>query len=315
MNTWPFPTLELKTRAGDLAVTDNGSGPPLLLVHVGTWSFLWRDLATLLEPNFRCIFFDAPGSGRSGDPPEGRVTLEGAARAVECVIEALDLRDFTLVVHDLGGPAGLAAVADNPWRVRNIVALNAFGWRPAGAALRGMLALMGSAPIRALDVATGFLPRIASTAFGVGRHMDEASRRAYRDGMGPRERRSFHDYLRDARRCDGLYQRAERALVGPLAGLPMLTIFGERNDPFGFQKRWKELFPQATQGVVAKGNHFPMCDAPEQVARSLARFAGEHTRSAGEIFSGQAEGPAPPQRATPRTGFPDRGSPSGRAGA
>jgi len=66
-----------------------------------------------------------------------------------------------------------------------------------------------------------------------------------------------------------------------LAQVPMLTIFGERNDPFGFQKRWKELFPDARQAVVAKGNHFPMCDAPDFVAREIrewyqSRLAGRY---------------------------------------
>ena len=48
----------------------------------------------------------------------------------------------------------------------------------------GMLALMRSALIREIDVATEFLPWLASSAFGAGRHLDEPSRRAYRAGIG-----------------------------------------------------------------------------------------------------------------------------------
>jgi hypothetical protein len=47
----------------------------------------------------------------------------------------------------------------------------------------------------------------------------------------------------------------------------MPTIFGQRNDPFGFQPRWKQLFPHARDVVVLKENHFPMCDAPDLPAR------------------------------------------------
>jgi hypothetical protein len=52
----------------------------------------------------------------------------------------------------------------------------------------------------------------------------------------------------------------------------LLTIFGERNDPLGFQPRWKQLFGDADQVVVSKGNHFPMCDDPELVATSIRKL-------------------------------------------
>jgi len=46
------------------------------------------------------------------------------------VIERLDLENLTIVVHDLGGLAGLAGAARTPERVRRIAAINTFGWRP-----------------------------------------------------------------------------------------------------------------------------------------------------------------------------------------
>jgi haloalkane dehalogenase len=241
----------------------------LLFVHVGAWSFIWRDLITRLASSFRCICFDAPGNGRTQDAPGSTVTLQAAADAVASVIDAMELHDFTVVAHDLGGPAALAALAGKPEYVRGIVAMNTFAWRPSGAAFRGMLALMGSSFMREFNVLTGLIPRISATSFGVGRHLDEPSRKAFRAGIGSRGRRAFHAYMRDTRHCDDLYDRISSALTGPLAHVPLLTIFGERNDPFGFQKRWKELFPSARQVVVAKGNHFPMCDAPDLVANAI----------------------------------------------
>jgi pimeloyl-ACP methyl ester carboxylesterase len=274
---WPFRTFELAASNSRLAVTEAGEGPTLLFVHVGTWSFIWRDLIAQLAPDFRCICFDAPGTGRTVDT--GAVSLERASRAVKAVIEALDLRDLTLVVHDLGGPAGLAGVAGFPDRVSAIVGMNSFGWRPSGVPLRTMLAIMGSPLMREIDVLTGLIPRLASTAFGVGRHMDERSRAVFRAGMSPRSRRAFHDYIRDARHCDDLYETIARTLAGPLARKPVLTVFGERNDPFGFQKRWKELFPNVRQVRIGRGNHFPMCDAPDFVARTIRSWHQQRVRA------------------------------------
>lgn len=231
-SVWPFQSFGLEADDSVLAVTDVGEGPVLLLVHTGTWSFIWRDLIAKLSADFRCICFDAPGSGRTQDAPGTTISLATASRAVAFVIEQLDVEDITLVAHDLGGVAGLAASSRTPERIRGIVGMNTFAWKPSGTALRTMLTMMGNGFIREVDVVTGFIPRLSSTSFGVGLHLDGPSRQSFVAGMGTRGRRSFHNYLRDARGCAGLYDEIARALAGPLSRLPLLTVFGERNDPF-----------------------------------------------------------------------------------
>jgi pimeloyl-ACP methyl ester carboxylesterase len=254
-----------------IAYTDVGTGPSLLFVHTGLWSFIWRDVIARLSRDFRCICLDAPGTGRSGWPNEG-ISLDGSARAVTNLVNRLRLGDTTLVIHDLGGLAGVAGLARSPVNVNAIVAINAFAWRPEGRALRTVLAIAGSRAIRELDVYMGLVPRITATSFGVGRHFDHASRRAFRRPLGHRGVRAFHDYLRDALRCETLHAEADGALRGQFARLPVMTIFGERNDPFHFQAGWRHRFPHAIQHVMPRGNHFPMCDDPAFVAKCIERF-------------------------------------------
>jgi pimeloyl-ACP methyl ester carboxylesterase len=92
-------------------------------------------------------------------------------------------------------------------------------------------------------------------------------------------RRAFHNYMRDTCRCDALYRQIGEALAGPLVAVPMLTILGERNDPFPFQHRSKELFPGADQLLVAKGNHFPMCDAPGFVVEAIRSWHADRVNT------------------------------------
>lgn len=273
---WPFQTLALESEGSTIAVTDVGEGPVLLFVDTGFWSFVWRDVILRLAPDFRCVFFDAPGTGQSDRLPASSISLERASRALTDVIEALDLRDITLVFHDLGGPSGLAGAARVADRIRGLIAVNTFAWKPTGAAFRGMLALMGSTPMREFSAWTGILTRVTSTAFGVARHMDEPSRKAFYAGVGRQGVRAFHAYMRSAHNSEAIYERLDQALTVPFRGLPLLTIFGERNDPLGFQPRWKQLFPESRQVVVSKGNHFPMCDDPDLVAASIREFAKSH---------------------------------------
>jgi pimeloyl-ACP methyl ester carboxylesterase len=269
---WPFRTSALDVEGCRIAVTDVGRGPTLLFVHTGFWSFIWRLVILHLSDDFRCICFDAPGTGQSDRVPSRTVTLKRAARVTGAIIESLDLRDVTLVVHDLGGPSGIAGAAFFAERIRGLCIVNAFGWRPSGAAFRAMLGILGSPIIREFDALTGVLPRVTASAFGIGRHMEKAGRDAFLAGIGRGSTRVFHAYIRDAAKSD-VYRDVEQALAGPFRHLPVTTIFGERNDPLGFQPRWRELFPHCNQVVIPAGNHFPMCDDPKLVAGAIRHLA------------------------------------------
>lgn len=109
-SAWPWQPYLLSHHQGGIAVTDIGDGPAVLFVHVGSWSFVWRDVLLRLANDFRCVAIDAPGCGlsdRLSTPP----TLAQAADAITSVIDALQLRDLTLVAHDLGGRQGVWAPA------------------------------------------------------------------------------------------------------------------------------------------------------------------------------------------------------------
>src|SRR6185312_12169818 len=192
-SAWPWQTYTLNHGQGRIAVTDAGQGPTLLFVHVGSWSFVWRDILLRLQNNFRCVTVDAPGCGLSDRLPIPP-TLAQAGDAVTAVIDALELRDITLVAHDLGGPAGFLAAARRADRIAALAAVNCFAWRPSGPAFRGMLALMGSGSVRELDVATNVLARVTSTAFGVGRHWRRGDRAVFRAGIDAPARRAWHAY-------------------------------------------------------------------------------------------------------------------------
>lgn len=281
-SAWPWPTYSVDSADGRIAVTDVGAGPTLVFVHVGSWSFVWRDVLLRLENRFRCVALDAPGCGLS-DRTGRAATLAAAGDAVGAVIQQLDLDDITLVNHDLGGPAGFLAASRRPERVSQLAAVNCFAWPPKGPMFNGMLTLMGSAPVRGLDMATGWLPRLTSSSFGAGRQWQSADRAVFRAGIDRSARRAWHDYFRDARLADTVYAEIDAGLRGPLADRPLLTIFGQYNDPLRFQRQWKRLNPNVHQLKVRRGNHFPMGDNPDLVASALSDFAKTDRKSARDL--------------------------------
>ena len=110
-----------------LARIDEGEGPPVIFFHgEPTWSFVWRHvIPPVLDAGFRCIAPDLPGFGRSDKPTDPEwYSYDRHAAAAGALLEHLDVRDATVVVHDWGGPIGLRAATEHPERVSRLVIMN-----------------------------------------------------------------------------------------------------------------------------------------------------------------------------------------------
>src|SRR5215475_5131680 len=114
---WPFDVAAIDSNDSSIVISEVGRGP-VLLFYTGIGSFVWRDVMLRLSSEFRCVTIDPPGIGLSGQVPRPALTLGSSSCAVQRVIQALDLRDLTLVLHDTGGPPALAAASREPDRVR-----------------------------------------------------------------------------------------------------------------------------------------------------------------------------------------------------
>jgi haloalkane dehalogenase len=110
-----------------LAHLDEGDGPPVVFLHgEPTWSFLWRKvIPPVRDAGFRCIAPDLPGFGRSDKPTDiGWYSYDRHVEAIAPLLDELDLRDATVVVHDWGGPIGLRLAVEHPDRIARIVVLD-----------------------------------------------------------------------------------------------------------------------------------------------------------------------------------------------
>src|SRR5499425_2547624 len=83
---------------------DWGTGPVVTFSH--GWplnSDAWDgQMLFLVQRGFRCVAVDRRGHGRSSQPATGN-DMNGYADDLAAVIEALDLKDATLIGHSTGG--------------------------------------------------------------------------------------------------------------------------------------------------------------------------------------------------------------------
>lgn len=147
----------LATRAGPVAVSDEGPAAALPIVCVHGIPGSRRDfryLAPLLAERFRVLRVEMPGFGES--PAGAEASLEGWARLLLAVPEALGLPAFALMSHSFGGGAVLRASARAGDELAGAVLLASMGGRrhrafglapPVYALLRRLVAFPLSRPL------------------------------------------------------------------------------------------------------------------------------------------------------------------------
>jgi haloalkane dehalogenase len=110
-----------------LAHIDTGEGAPVLFMHgEPTWSFLWRKvIPPVRDAGFRCVAPDLAGFGRSDKPIDfDWYSYDRHTEVAATLLEDLDLRGATVVVHDWGGPIGLRLAVEHPDRIERIVVMD-----------------------------------------------------------------------------------------------------------------------------------------------------------------------------------------------
>ena len=98
-----------------------GSGEPLVLISglgYGLWQ--WHKMIPLLAERYQVIVFDNRGAGQT-DKPTGPYTAAMLAADTAGLIEALGLRDATVVGHSMGGFIAQQLVLDRPDLVRRLI--------------------------------------------------------------------------------------------------------------------------------------------------------------------------------------------------
>lgn len=107
-------------------LVDQGSGPPILFLHgVADSADVWSGIISRLQNQYRCLAPDLPGFGRSMAPENFDCSLENMAHFVDGVVQAIGISEpLNLVVHDFGGPFGLAWAVRHPAKIRHLAIMN-----------------------------------------------------------------------------------------------------------------------------------------------------------------------------------------------
>ncbi|MEL6832866.1 MAG: alpha/beta fold hydrolase [Bacteroidota bacterium] len=258
---YPFESHFLELESGNLHYLDEGTGEVLLFVHgTPTWSFLYRDFISELSTDYRCIALDHLGFGLSD--PQGQDfagTPQAHAANLSALIQKLDLRDITLVVHDFGGPIGLGAALENEDRIKQVVVFNTWLWSTKENVMAQEIdQLLNSEVGEDLYLKQNFSPVVLlKQAFSDSTHLTPEIHQHYIAPFPtPTSRQSLLKVGKSFAGASDWYQQQWERL-DLLQEKGWLVLWGTK-DPFldvSFRDRWAQRFPQA-KVVSFDSGHF-----------------------------------------------------------
>jgi haloalkane dehalogenase len=265
---YPFASHRLDVGAGRLHYLDEGRGAPILMVHgTPTWSFLYRHLVKALRGRYRCVVPDHLGFGLSDRPAQWSYRPQDQARNLARLVDTLGLKDFTLIVHDFGGPIGLSYAIEHPERVRRLVLFNTWMWSLEDDwRIRLLGRILGGRLGRVLYERLGFSVRVVlrRAIADRSRYTPEVERHYLQPLDGHATWVYARELLGSSAWYDALWRRRER-----LASIPALLAWGMKDPAFAaFLPRWRGVFELRQVIELPECGHAP----PEERAPELLPF-------------------------------------------
>lgn len=237
----------------------------------------WHSIMPRVAAFSRVLAPDMPGFGRSEKPADFNYTVEGYATHLDALLTQRGIDKAHLVLHDFGGPWGLAWASMNPQKVASLTLVNigimkGYRWH--------YLAKLWRAPL------IGEFFMATTTRAGFSLLLKHGNPRglpkAYLDEM-------FDNFDRGTKRAVLKLYRATSQLgeaaqvfheaLSPL-DLDTLVVWGKRDPyvPYKYAERQKETFPRASVHYMEDSGHWPFIDNParfeEIVLPHLASVCG-----------------------------------------
>jgi haloalkane dehalogenase len=275
---YPFEDRYLELDGARVHYVEEGSGPPLLLLHGNpTWSFLYREVIKGLVGDYRCIAVDLPGFGLSRAAPGFAFTPAEHAGVIEQLLLQLDLTGVTMMVQDWGGPIGFAAATRHPERFAAFVIGNTWAWPKADLGTQLFSRLLGG-PLGAYLILRRnfFIENILANNVKL-RKLSDAVMGAYRGPFPTVEsRRPMHVFPREILASRPFLAEIERGLPA-VADRPALLVWPTKDIAFRDpeRRRWEAIFPNHRTVLLDGAGHYIQEAAPEKIVAAIGAWTAE----------------------------------------
>lgn len=281
-------------KAGDLEIyiqeAGPADGPPVLMVHgTGAWSSIWREtMDALAARGYRAIAIDVPPFGYSERPLTPQYGDGPQAARITGVLDALEIRDVTLIGHSFGARPTVEAALLDPSRVRLLVLVDAAlspsstvqAPPPPSAVVRTLATkpwlrdpLISATMTNPMLTRTLLQQLILDPADATDAQVAMVHAQFRLSGTT----RAFGMWLEQFVMGGESPMNQDAARYATLA-MPVLLLWGEEDTvtPLARAEALKPLLPNAELVTLPKTGHIPTIENPQGFREALLRFLDAH---------------------------------------
>ncbi len=268
-----------KTGEARMHYVEEGQGKPILCLHgEPSWSFLYRRMIPILAKRGRVLAPDLFGFGKSDKFTErGDYTYAMHHDAVLGFIEALDLRDITLVCQDWGGLLGLQIAGQHPERFARLVIMNTAlptGEEEVGPGFLAWRDYVANTPDLEIGklFARAIFPEDRRTPEILAAYDAPYPDRTYKEGA-----QAFPSLVPITPDQAGAAENREAWKTLERWNKPCLVMAGDKDPVLGIPagKIFERRIPTAgTMVVIPDAGHFLQEDKGEQIAERIVAWMG-----------------------------------------
>ena len=282
---YPFNPQKISINGNNLSFLDQGQGKVVVMLHGNpTWSFYYRNLVKELQGSYRVIVPDHMGCGYSDKPQDYPYTLKNHIDNLEELLAELDVKKFSLVIHDWGGAIGMGLAVRRPEMIESIVVLNTSAFRSQRIPLRISICrvpILGDIIVRGFN---GFARPALSMA--AAHKMAPAVAHGYLEPYDSWAHRiAILRFVQDIPLSpkDVSWQtlaEIEKGLI-QFQKIPILIIWGGKDFCFNrhFYNEWLQRFPDAESHFLPEAGHYVLEDAFDTVAPLITTFFHKQSKA------------------------------------
>lgn len=288
---YPFQSRYLRLDSHRYHYLDEGQGDVLLMLHGNpTWSFFYRNLVIGLQDKYRCVVPDHMGCGLSDKPQKYDYTLARHIQNLETLVDRLNLRDISLVMHDWGGAIGMGYAVRHPGRVKRLILFNTAAFLSRRIPLSINLCRMpvfGTIAIRCFNAFAGLAVLRACKRRERMTPQVRAGYLAPYDSYANRiaNLRFVQDIPMSPKVPSYSLTQSIESQLEKFRDRPVLILWGKLDFCFDdyYLERWRGYFPDAEIHEFPDAGHYVVEDAHERIVPLMRKFLGGHpSNHAGE---------------------------------
>lgn len=255
---------KIKVGPNEIAYKEMGDGETIVFLHgfCGSMAY-WDKVAPVLSKDYHVILIDLRGHGNSSssDVP---FTIDDMAKDIKEVLESLQVGQFYLFGHSLGGYITLSLVEHYPEKIKGYGLIHSTAFPDSDEAKQGRINAANSIENDGVQpFIDGLVPKLFSDNSLL--NLKEEVENTRKIGYSTSSKAAIQTLL-------AMKARPDRNIVLEEKNIPVLLVAGDQDKIIPLEKSFSVEGNHILTKIIAECGHMSMLEKPDSLVEVIREF-------------------------------------------